>query len=145
MNNILEKYIAYYNNFSKETVDSLLDLVTEDVHFKDPFNELRSAKGMLAAMRDVFETANEPRFVVLDSLADNKHCYIKWDFYFRPKKIKTKEPWHVRGLSELKFSEDGRIASHIDYWDAAEGFYEKVPVLGGLMRFVKKRMKIKKV
>jgi hypothetical protein len=27
---------------------------------------------------------------------------------------------------------------HRDYWDAAEELYEKLPVLGGLMRFLKR-------
>jgi hypothetical protein len=28
---------------------------------------------------------------------------------------------------------------HRDYWDAAEELYEKLPVLGGLMRWLKTR------
>jgi hypothetical protein len=36
----------------------------------------------------------------------------------------------VRGGSHLKLAEDGRIAWHRDYWDAAEELYEKLPVLG---------------
>jgi hypothetical protein len=31
------------------------------------------------------------------------------------------------------------VAYHRDYWDAAEELYEKLPVLGGLMRFLKRR------
>ena len=34
---------------------------------------------------------------------------------------------------------DGRIALHRDYWDAAEELYEKLPVLGVLMRWLKSR------
>ena len=28
---------------------------------------------------------------------------------------------------------------HRDYWDAAEELYEKLPILGGLMRWLKRR------
>jgi hypothetical protein len=31
------------------------------------------------------------------------------------------------------------ITLHRDYWDAAEELYEKLPVLGGLMRWLKKQ------
>jgi hypothetical protein len=46
----------------------------------------------------------------------------------------------VRGASHLLLSVDGRIAVHRDYWDPAEEVYEKVPVLGALMRAIKKRI-----
>jgi hypothetical protein len=39
------------------------------------------------------------------------------------------------------FAADGRIARHRDYWDVAEELYEKVPLLGGLMRLVKRRLR----
>lgn len=35
---------------------------------------------------------------------------------------------------------DGRIVLHRDYWDAAEELYAKLPVLGGLMRYLKRKL-----
>jgi len=46
----------------------------------------------------------------------------------------------VRGSSHLKLAADGRIAWHRDYWDAAEELYEKLPVLGSLMRWLRQRL-----
>jgi hypothetical protein len=37
------------------------------------------------------------------------------------------------------FNEEGRVTMHRDYWDAAEELYEKLPVVGALMRWLKKR------
>jgi hypothetical protein len=31
------------------------------------------------------------------------------------------------------------VTLHRDYWDAAEELYEKLPVVGGAMRWLKKR------
>ena len=36
-------------------------------------------------------------------------------------------------------ADDGRIRLHRDYWDAAEELYEKLPVLGHLMRWLRRR------
>ena len=33
----------------------------------------------------------------------------------------------------------GRILLHRDYWDAAEELYEKIPLVGALMRWLKTR------
>ena len=45
----------------------------------------------------------------------------------------------MRGGSHLRFDAQGRIALHRDYWDAAEELYEKLPVLGALMRWLKRQ------
>ena len=45
----------------------------------------------------------------------------------------------MRGASHLRFAPDGRVADHRDYWDAAEELYEKLPVVGGVMRWLKRR------
>jgi hypothetical protein len=45
----------------------------------------------------------------------------------------------VRGGSHLQFGADGRITLHRDYWDAAEELYEKLPGVGALMRWLKRR------
>ncbi|MCA0424309.1 MAG: nuclear transport factor 2 family protein, partial [Proteobacteria bacterium] len=39
----------------------------------------------------------------------------------------------------LRLAADGRIAEHRDYWDAAEELYEKLPAIGALMRWLKRR------
>jgi hypothetical protein len=46
----------------------------------------------------------------------------------------------VRGGSHLRLDGAGRITMHRDYWDAAEELYEKLPVVGGLMRWLKGRV-----
>jgi hypothetical protein len=43
------------------------------------------------------------------------------------------------GGSHLQLDGEGRITLHRDYWDAAEELYEKLPVIGGLMRWLKRR------
>ena len=51
---------------------------------------------------------------------------------------KTKEQT-IRGGSHLILNADGKIVSHREYWDSAEELYEKLPVVGALMRWLKKR------
>ena len=52
------------------------------------------------------------------------------------------QPLTIRGASHIVVCEDQarwRVAVHRDYWDAAEELYEKLPVLGSLMRWLKRR------
>jgi hypothetical protein len=77
--------------------------------------------------------------VVTDRVVQGNQCFLVWDFKFRFKRFDTTTPQVVRGTSHLRFAPDGRVHYHRDYWDAAEELYEKLPWVGGLMRWLKKR------
>jgi len=47
-------------------------------------------------------------------------------------------PQVIRGVTHLKFGTDGKVNYHRDYWDAAEELYMKLPVIGRLMRGLRK-------
>jgi len=43
-------------------------------------------------------------------------------------------------MSELTFDSDGKVARHVDHWDAGKEFYEKLPLLGGVLRAIRRRV-----
>lgn len=59
---------------------------------------------------------------------------------FRFKSFRSQEVQTIRGATRLHFDEQGRVELHRDYWDAAEELYEKLPLVGGLMRWLKNRV-----
>ncbi|MEO8598749.1 MAG: nuclear transport factor 2 family protein, partial [bacterium] len=69
--------------------------------------------------------------------AQGDTAFLTWDFRFRMKRFST-EKQCIRGATHLRFDADGRVNFHRDYWDAAEELYEKLPLLGGFMRLLKR-------
>ena len=49
--------------------------------------------------------------------------------------------WQIEGSTYLVFGVDGRVVEHRDYWDAAEQLYEKLPLIGGVLRLLKRSMR----
>ena len=84
----------------------------------------------------MFEALKEPRFVVTSRIGQGAEWCLLWDFRFR---FQFGQAQTIRGASHLRLAPDGRIEWHRDYWDAAEELYEKLPVLGALMRWLKRR------
>lgn len=81
----------------------------------------------------------QARFVVTGQVLQGRQCFLTWEFHFSFKTYKPDSGQVIRGASQLLFSEQGLITRHRDYWDAAEDFYEKLPFLGSLLRWLKKR------
>ncbi|MDC8770330.1 nuclear transport factor 2 family protein [Roseateles albus] len=132
--------IRFFEQLSADDVQWMGRHYTEQAFFKDPFNEVRDLIGVQRIFAHMFEALDAPRFEVLDCLVQNQQCFLTWDFSFRLKGQTQQR--HIHGSSHLRFAADGRIAYHRDYWDAAEEFYEKLPLLGGLLRLIKRRLKV---
>jgi hypothetical protein len=85
---------------------------------------------------------NQPRFVVTTRVVQGRQCFLTWDFVFGVRGQSGEIT--VRGASHLMLTPgaDGRwrIERHRDYWDVAEELYEKLPLLGALMRWLKRRV-----
>jgi hypothetical protein len=86
----------------------------------------------------MFDSLGVPRFVVLDAVAQGDQCFLTWDFLFEAPRLGPGTTT-IHGGSHLRFGPDGRLVLHRDYWDAAEELYEKLPGVGVLMRWLKRR------
>lgn len=133
----VSRIVGFYEQLAPETLPLLASVYTEDAAFKDPFNEVRGIAAIRAIFEHMYRTLDEPHFVVHERVLQGRQCFLTWDFRFRLKRSGT--PLTVRGATHLRLSADGRIEDHRDYWDVAEELYEKLPVLGALMRWLRRR------
>lgn len=133
-----EAYIRFYETMTVESLAGLPEIVTPDVRFADPFNDVTGVVPMRRILEKMFADLAEPRFRVTHRAWDRDHCFLRWKFTARSKA--NGEAWVIEGMSELTFAPDGRVASHVDHWDAGRQFYEKLPVIGGLLRLIRRRL-----
>lgn len=136
----LDEIVARFERLAPGDVAQMRAIYTDDAFFKDPFNEVHRVDDIAAIFGRMFDALAEPRFVVVNRVVDGSQAMLEWDFLFRIRRFRPHETWTVHGVSHLRFAPDGRIAYHRDYWDTAEELYAKLPLLGGLMRFLRHRM-----
>lgn len=130
---------AYFEALSPPSLADLGTLYTPEARFKDPFNEVHGVPAIRGIFEHMFHNLYQPRFVVTQQVVDGAQVFLVWEFRFRFKRFDTTTEQVIRGGSHLVLAPDGRISDHRDYWDAAEELYEKLPVVGGLMRWLKRR------
>lgn len=129
----------WFESLSPGSLARLGEFYTPDARFKDPFNEVQGIPAITRVFEHMFDSLTAPRFIVTGRLVDGAQCFLVWEFRFRFQRFDTATEQVVRGGSHLRLAPDGRVSDHRDYWDAAEELYEKLPVLGGLMRWLKRR------
>jgi hypothetical protein len=135
-----DRFVHFFEHLDPASVARLGEVYTGDVYFKDPFNEVHSLAQVQQIFSHMYVALDRPRFVVTGRVAEGQECFLTWNFEFYFRKQRPALLQTVRGSSHLKFNAAGLVSYHRDYWDAAEELYEKLPLLGSLMRWLRKRV-----
>jgi hypothetical protein len=136
----LERVCTFYETLSPPSLIDVGTLYTPDARFRDPFNEVQGVAAITRIFEHMFENLHQPRFVVTRRLLDGQEAFLVWEFRFRFKRFDSRTEQLIHGGSHLVLAPDGRVSAHRDYWDAAEELYEKLPAIGSLMRWLRRRV-----
>jgi hypothetical protein len=132
--------VAVFEGLTHENLTGLTGLYAATAYFRDPFNEVRGQEAIRRIFADMFVHLADCRFEFLDAVCDEGGALLTWDMRFRFRRYRPETAQTIHGASHLKFDAADRIVYHRDYWDAANELYAKLPLIGPLMRYLKRRM-----
>jgi steroid delta-isomerase len=135
----LRRYTEFFERLSPDSLADIASVMTDDVRFVDPFNDVTGIDKTENIFRHMFDSISDARFTVKHAgMAEGSdtEAMISWvlDCRFRGK------PYQIVGMSDVVFAPDGRVISHVDHWDAAQQFYEHLPIVGWLLRGIRRRL-----
>jgi len=139
----IEDGIAKFRDFfSDVTAASVREktaaLYAENVWFNDTLKTLRGRAAVESYFLKTLDHVDSFRTTVDDVSVSGANVYVRWTMDVRFKG--ATEPVRTIGISLLRFDRDGRVVLHQDFWDPAAGFYEHLPVVGGLLRWIKSKI-----
>jgi hypothetical protein len=134
----LQRTIAFFESIEPASLSRIDEIYAPQASFRDPFNEVQGLPGVARVFADMFERTHAPRFVITGAVEQASEAFVTWDFEFGLSPGGRR--LQVQGCSHLRFDGQGRLVLHRDYWDAAGELYEKLPVLGVLMRALRRRL-----
>jgi steroid Delta-isomerase len=130
--------VHFFESLTASSVARLPLVYAEDARFIDPFNDVTGHAPIQRVFQHMFQTLQDPRFEVQEAITEGDQCFLLWDFIFRSRANAPES--RVHGGSHLRFAPDGRVAWHRDHWDPAREIYEGVPVLGAVLRWLRRRL-----
>lgn len=138
-NYAVDRIADTFQTLTPAGVEMLGTIYAPDARFKDPFNDVRGLTEIQRIFRHMYASLENPRFVITGRIVQGTQCFLTWEFHFAFKRFQRGRAQCILGGSHLVLDGEGRITLHRDYWDAAEELYEKLPVVGSLMRWMKRR------
>ncbi len=133
-----DAYVRFWQSLPAG-LDAIGTVMTRDVRFRDPFHDVQGIDRVRAVFDSAYRPIREIGVEVTDRAFSGPVCYLRWSFSFRVGRGAGR-PWRIEGMSEIHFTADGRATLHIDHWDAAGQFYERLPVIGWLLRSIRRRI-----
>lgn len=137
----LQRFVTFFESLTQKDIAQLDQLYGPDARFVDPFNDVHGVPAIADIFVHMFDTLNDPRFVVTTQVTQGQQCFLTWEFHFRFKRFRQDTAQTILGATHLVFNDAGLVTLHRDYWDAAQELYEKLPLVGALMRWLKRQAK----
>ena len=137
--NYINNYLNLFSNLNKENIKKFDDLVVKDIIFIDPFNNIKGLDNFKNIFYHMFDTVEEPKFDIVDYAQNKDHIFLKWKMTF----YAFKASQTIEGMSDITLNKEGKVISHLDYWDSLNGIFIKLPFLGFLYKISLRMFKIK--
>lgn len=128
--------IRWFESLSPESLEGIGSVYGQGAIFRDPFNEVQGVAAIRKVYAHMFESLNEPKFEVTEAVEQGDRLCVVWIFRF----FWRDKPVAFEGTTWFVLDAEGLITSHRDYWDVAHCVYERIPLIGTVLRMLRKRM-----
>ena len=139
--NGLKRFTDLFSDLSGERIrERIRDVYADNVYFNDTLKEIRGIVALEGYLVESAEAVESCRVEVEDVASSGGNYYVRWVMEIRFKRFAKGETTRSIGISHLRFDEHGKIVLHQDYWDAASGLFEHIPIVGSAIRTIKARV-----
>ncbi|HKL63194.1 MAG TPA: nuclear transport factor 2 family protein [Woeseiaceae bacterium] len=137
----VERVREFFADLTPERVQRMAaDVYAADAFFNDTLKTLRGADAIGQYFLETARNAGSVQVVFHDISRSGDDFYFRWRMTMRIGALAGGEPLVSWGVTHFRFDEEGRVVVHQDFWDSAGGFYEHLPVVGGLLRAIRARL-----
>lgn len=138
----IEKFTSFYRDLGSMNLADLDTIYRDDVVFVDPIAKHEGISSVHAYFERLLDNAEDCRFDIAQphfSTTQGQSCILEWTMSYRTSSLNKGDNILVDGVTLLKF-EGEKICYHRDYYDLGQMVYEQIPILGRLVKAVKKRL-----
>ena len=137
-NQRIQAFIKLYDQLDSGSIDEqIAKTYAEKIFFNDTLVTIHDRQNLLKYLKQTQQNINAMKFEVLSVQDNGKDAYVRWLMKTRFKLIGQDVDSQSIGLSHLRFNADNQIIMHQDYWDSTQGFYQHLPIIGGVLRWIK--------
>lgn len=130
----------FFNDLNKDTMHLVDDFYDKNIEFTDPLVKVKGRAQMRSYYKELYDNVTSIEFKFSDEIVDGDTHVVAWKMILTSKLNKGK-PTELDALSHIKFGgPENKAIYHRDYYDMGQFVYEDLPILGSVIRYVKRRL-----
>ena len=138
MSPALAVFCREYQRLGADNLEVLRDIYAPNIHFQDPSHQLAGIDTLVSYFENLFSNVKHCQFEIEQVMEQEGEAFVRWQMRFAHPKLNGGNTICVPGVSQLRFTE--QIDSHRDYFDLGAMLYEHIPVMGALVKTIKRRL-----
>lgn len=138
----IENFKTFFSSFAADRIDKLLTKTyATDIYFNDTLKAIDGIDQLAHYLKESAAAVEDCRVEVIEvTRTENNDHYFRWKMLIRFKRFKKGQDTWTVGMSHLRFNANGLVVYHQDYWNATDGLFRHIPILGNLINAVIKRL-----
>ena len=139
MSDFLRRFATEFAALDAGNLARLGELYSDDVLFRDPLHEVRGLPALQRYFAEMYANVGRLDFDFhgFDQVCDGEG-YLRWTMHFRHPRLRGGAPISVDGCSHLLWWD--KVYQYRDYFDAGAMLYEHLPLMGGVIAWLKRRL-----
>lgn len=133
---IIEKFKEYYTDLDMFDQVALGVVYEENIQFTDPIHSLNGLSSLHEYFKGMADNVEHCTFDFHRQVSQESSAYLEWNMKLTMKG--SQKIIVAPGVTYIEFGD--KVSLHRDYFDAGAMFYENVPILRSIIRYIKKRI-----
>ena len=138
MNNVVENFKHVFTHLDASNIGLVDTLYDNNVTFIDPFNEIRGLERLHHYFHELYKNVLSCEFQFGETFVKDNSAMVVWKMLLSHRTLASNKPIEISGSTMIQFND--KIYFHRDYFDGGQLLYEQLPLIGHIIRFIKKQV-----
>lgn len=136
----IDAFAQGFASLNSDNLERLAELYHPEVQFTDPLHQVHGLAALEAYCSNLYSNLKSVRFEFSQcSPVDDEQALLCWTLYYRHPRLAGGREVSVPGVSQV-WLRDAKVYRHRDHYDAGALLYEHIPLLGSVIRLLKRRL-----
>jgi limonene-1,2-epoxide hydrolase len=136
-----QKISAFYRDLSADHIELVDQFYDKNAEFADPIVDIHGVSALRDYYAGLYKNVKSIRFDFTNEVAQGNDHVVMWRMTLISDSLNGGKEFSVDGNSFIRFGgTDGKVVYHRDYFDMGAFIYERVPVLGRVIRYIKEKL-----
>lgn len=135
---LVARFREVYQALRHDTLDLLREVYDPRVVFEDPLHKVEGLDALTAYFERLYTGVESIRFEFGDVVEGRGQAMLTWTMYMKHRRLRRGEELDLPGATHIRFGR--QVEYHRDYFDAGALLYERLPLLGGVVRAIRRRV-----